>query len=65
MFVEKRNERMINFLDFFCFLFFVFHTLLTPTHLAIVLEYADEGELFYLIRNVECFNEDEVGFSFI
>lgn len=56
---------MIGCFDFFCFLFFAFQALLTPTHLAIVLEYAAEGELFYRIRNAGRFNEDEVGFSFI
>lgn len=34
--------------------------LLTPTHLAIVMEYAAGGELFERICNAGRFNEDEV-----
>ncbi|KAL5557101.1 hypothetical protein UlMin_039337 [Ulmus minor] len=33
--------------------------ILTPTHLAIVMEYASRGELFERICNARCFNEDE------
>ncbi|KAL6984106.1 Serine/threonine-protein kinase sapk2 [Sarracenia purpurea var. burkii] len=38
--------------------------LLTPTHLAIVMEYAAGGELFQRICNAERFNEDEARFFF-
>lgn len=34
--------------------------ILTPTHLAIVMEYASGGELFERISNAGRFNEDEV-----
>lgn len=37
--------------------------LLTPTHLAIVMEYAAEGELFERICNAGRFSEDEVVLS--
>ncbi|KAE8721956.1 transmembrane 9 superfamily member 3 [Hibiscus syriacus] len=35
--------------------------ILTPTHLAIVMEYAAGDELFERICNAERFSEDEVG----
>ncbi|MFS7971145.1 putative protein kinase CAMK-OST1L family [Helianthus anomalus] len=38
--------------------------ILTPTHLAIVMEYASEGELFDRISNAGRFNEDEARFFF-
>ncbi|CAH9085707.1 unnamed protein product [Cuscuta epithymum] len=38
--------------------------LLTPTHLAIVMEYAAGGELFHRICSVGRFNEDEARFFF-
>lgn len=38
--------------------------LLTPTHLAIVMEYAAGGELFHRICNAGRFNEDEARFFF-
>ncbi|XWS44965.1 hypothetical protein CRYUN_Cryun15aG0095200 [Craigia yunnanensis] len=38
--------------------------LLTPTHLAIVMEYADGGELFERICNAGRFSEDEARFFF-
>lgn len=38
----------------------VVQVLLTPTHLAIVMEYAAEGELFERICNAGRFSEDEV-----
>jgi serine/threonine protein kinase len=38
--------------------------ILTPTHLAIVMEYASGGELFERICNVGRFSEDEVIFLF-
>lgn len=37
-----------------------FQVILTPTHLAIVMEYASGGELFERICNAGRFNEDEV-----
>lgn len=40
--------------------------MLTPTHLAIVMEYAAGGELFERICNAGRFSEDEVKvFSFV
>lgn len=51
---------------------FEFQVILTPTHLAIVMEYASGGELFERICNAGRFSEDEVfilkdycGFHFI
>ncbi|KAL8143367.1 hypothetical protein V2J09_016399 [Rumex salicifolius] len=38
--------------------------ILTPTHLAIVMEYASGGELFERIRNAGRFSEDEARFFF-
>ncbi|RDY10995.1 Serine/threonine-protein kinase SRK2E, partial [Mucuna pruriens] len=38
--------------------------ILTPTHLAIVMEYASGGELFERIHNAGHFNEDEARFFF-
>jgi len=38
--------------------------ILTPTHLAIVMEYASGGELFERICNAGRFSEDEVVLSF-
>lgn len=38
----------------------IVQVLLTPTHLAIVMEYAAEGELFERICNAGRFSEDEV-----
>ena len=38
----------------------ILQVLLTPTHLAIVMEYAAGGELFARICNAGRFNEDEV-----
>jgi serine/threonine protein kinase len=38
---------------------------LTPTHLAIVMEYAAGGELFERICNAGRFSEDEVFFFFL
>lgn len=38
----------------------IFQVLLTPTHLAIVMEYAAGGELFGRICSAGRFNEDEV-----
>jgi serine/threonine-protein kinase SRK2 len=45
------------------FLFFL-QVVLTPTHLAIVMEYAAGGELFERICNAGRFSEDEVFFFF-
>lgn len=39
--------------------------ILTPTHLAIVMEYASGGELFERICNAGRFNEDEVRIQFV
>lgn len=39
---------------------FIVQVFLTPTHLAIVMEYAAGGELFERIRNAGRFSEDEV-----
>jgi len=39
--------------------------ILTPTHLAIVMEYASGGELFERISNAGHFSEDEVLIYFI
>lgn len=41
-----------------------FQVLLTPTHLAIVMEYAAGGELFERICSAGRFNEDEARFFF-
>lgn len=38
----------------------LFQVVLTPTHLAIVMEYAAGGELFERICNAGRFSEDEV-----
>lgn len=38
----------------------IFKVFLTPTHLAIVMEYAAGGELFNKICNAGRFSEDEV-----
>lgn len=38
----------------------LFQVILTPTHLAIVMEYASGGELYERISNAGRFNEDEV-----
>ncbi|KAG5624004.1 hypothetical protein H5410_009222, partial [Solanum commersonii] len=38
--------------------------ILTPTHLAIVMEYASSGELFERISNAGSFNDDEARFFF-
>ncbi|KAE8728260.1 hypothetical protein F3Y22_tig00004630pilonHSYRG00038 [Hibiscus syriacus] len=43
---------------------FYYQVLLTPTHLAIVMEYAAGGELFERICNVGRFSEDEARFVF-
>lgn len=40
--------------------FFFLQVLLTPTHLAIVMEYAAGGELFERICSAGRFSEDEV-----
>lgn len=42
------------------FSFFFLQVLLTPTHLAIVMEYAAGGELFERICSAGRFSEDEV-----
>jgi serine/threonine protein kinase len=42
------------------FVNFSYQVLLTPTHLAIVMEYAAGGELFERICNAGRFSEDEV-----
>lgn len=42
------------------FFLWVLQVILTPTHLAIVMEYASGGELFDRISNAGRFNEDEV-----
>jgi serine/threonine protein kinase len=42
------------------FLCFLLQVVLTPTHLAIVMEYAAGGELFDRICNAGRFSEDEV-----
>lgn len=39
---------------------YIMQVLLTPTHLAIVMEYAAGGELFETICNAGRFSEDEV-----
>lgn len=44
------------------FFILVVQVLLTPTHLAIVMEYAAGGELFERICNAGRFSEDEVTF---
>ena len=41
-------------------MFVWFQVVLTPTHLAIVMEYAAGGELFERICNAGRFSEDEV-----
>jgi serine/threonine protein kinase len=43
------------------FVRFLLQVVLTPTHLAIVMEYAAGGELFDRICNAGRFSEDEVG----
>lgn len=43
-----------------CTLNTLLQVILTPTHLAIVMEYASGGELFERISNAGRFNEDEV-----
>ncbi|MFS7947697.1 putative protein kinase CAMK-OST1L family [Helianthus anomalus] len=50
----------------YCYSNLVFHLqlILTPTHLAIVMEYASGGELFDRISNAGRFNEDEARFFF-
>lgn len=42
---------------------FLLQVLLTPTHLAIVMEYAVGGELFGRICNAGRFSEDEVNYG--
>ena len=42
---------------------FSLQVLLTPTHLAIVMEYAAGGELFERICNAGRFSEDEVKYE--
>lgn len=42
------------------FLLILVQIILTPTHLAIVMEYASGGELFERICNAGRFSEDEV-----
>lgn len=41
-------------------LYILLQVILTPTHLAIVMEYASGGELFERICNAGRFSEDEV-----
>lgn len=43
-----------------CWLLPILQVFLTPTHLAIVMEYAAGGELFERICNAGRFSEDEV-----
>lgn len=43
----------------------VIQVILTPSHLAIVMEYASGGELFERICNAGRFSEDEVHCSFV
>ena len=43
---------------------FLLQVVLTPTHLAIVMEYAAGGELFDRICNAGRFSEDEVGIGY-
>lgn len=43
----------------------VLQVILTPTHLAIVMEYASGGELFQRICNAGRFSEDEVSLSLL
>lgn len=67
--IRFKEVRNLNFLEFSLRLKFIMLTfslgcgiqvVLTPTHLAIVMEYAAGGELFERICNAGRFSEDEV-----
>ncbi|KAK8706627.1 hypothetical protein V6N13_050182 [Hibiscus sabdariffa] len=56
-----RHPNIVRFKEVDCF---IIKVTLTPTHLAIVMEYASGGELFERICNAGRFSEDEARFFF-